>query len=276
MTRNQDILTTLRTLDAADRDVDPRGVRARIDLARILATDPSGHPSQQPSLRAGGRSDRPPSSSRTAWKLALAGGMVTAVAATVVVLPSITGGDRAFATWTPTPEGMSMEARANAAAECREAQENGPGVDYANDLHGADAVIVERRGVWTTVVLAAGNGFSAMCITDDSTRLFEDWFGSIGTPSNYTTPGPRDLVATDLGTGTIDDGHLSLAAGAAGSEVAEVVYRSRDHGEVAATVSMGRFALWLPGDELEDAVRNGVQVEVTYSDGSAGASRLHL
>ena len=276
MTRNQDILTTLRTLDAADRDVDPRSARARTDLARILATDPSGHPSQQQSLRAGGRSDQPPRRSGTAWKVALAGGTVTAVAATVVVLPSVTGGDRAFATWTPSPEVMSTEASADAVAECRKAQEDGPGADYANDLRGADAAIVERRGVWTTVVLADGNGFSAMCITDDSTRLFGDMFGSIGTPSNYTAPGPRDLVATDLGTGGIDAGELSLAAGVAGPEVVAVVYRSRDHGEVEATVSKGRFALWLPGDELEDAATNGVQVEVTYRDGSAGTSRLHL
>jgi hypothetical protein len=276
MTRNQDILTTLRSLDAADPDVDPRGARARADLARILATAPFGHPSQSPSPRAGGRSNRSLGSSRRAWRLALAGGMVTAVTAPVVVAQSLAGGDRAFATWTPTPAGMSAEASADAAGECRDAQENGPGADYEGDLGGAEAVIVERRGVWTTVVLAARNGFSALCITDDSTRIFGDWFGSIGTPSGYTTPGPRDLVATDLGTGVIDAGQLSLAAGVAGSGVAEVVYRSRDHGDVAATVAKGRFALWLPGDELEDAATTGVQVEVTYRDGSTRTSRLHL
>ncbi|MFI0448588.1 hypothetical protein [Actinomadura sp. 6N118] len=274
MTRNQNILTTLRSLDPADRDIDPQGARAQTDLARILATDPSG----PPSLRAGGRSDRPSRNSRTAWKLVLAGGIVTAAAAVVAVLPSITGGDRAFATWTPSPEGMAPEARAKAGAKCRETlQEHGAGAGYANDLRSADAVIVERRGKWTTVVLATRNGFRAMCIAGNSTYKFEDGFGSIGTPVNYTAPGPRDLLTTDLGTGTIDDGQLSLAVGAAGSEVAKVTYRSQDHGEVAATVSKGRFALWLPGDELDDdAVRNGIQVKVTYSDGSTGTSRLHL
>lgn len=268
MTRNQDILTTLRTLDAADRNIDPRGGRARTDLARILAASPSVRPSQQSSPRARGR---------TAWKLALLGGMITAVAATAVVaLPSITGGDRAFATWTPTPQGMSAKTRANAADKCRKAQKDGPGSDYANELRRADAAIVERRGEWTTVILAAGNGFSAMCITDDSTRLFKDWFGSIGTPSGYTAPGPRDLVTTDLGTGTIDAGHLSLAAGAAGSEITKIVYRSTAHGKVTATVSKGRFALWLPGDELKNAAKTGVEVQVTYSNGSAATHRLHL
>lgn len=257
----EDFTSTLRSLDPADRDVDPSSARARTDLARILSTD---------------LPDKPPKSSRTVWRLALAGAMAAAAAATVVALPSITGGDRAYATWTPNPQSTSQEAQVDAAAECREAQEDGPGTEYANELSGADAVIVERRGVWTTVVLADQTGFAAMCITDSSTGLFEDWFGSIGTPSDHTTPGPRELFATDLGTGGIDAGDLSLAAGTAGQEVAKVVYRSRDHGEVAATVSRGRFALWLPGNELENAATKGVQVEVTYTDGSTGTIQLRL
>jgi hypothetical protein len=265
MTRDQDILTTLRSLDAADRDIDPRSARARGDLARILATGPSGRPSRQWAPRTRGR------------RLVLLGGAATAIATTVAVaLPSFTGGDRAFATWKPVPQSMSAEERAAAADGCRAAQKNGPGTDYENELRDADAVIAERRGAWTTVVLATEEGFSAMCITDDSTRLFEDWFGSIGTPSGYTPPAPRALVATDLGTGAIGAGELSLAAGAAGSEVAKVVYRSPSRGEVTATVSKGRFALWLPGGELENAAKNGVQLTVTYSDGSTGTVRLHL
>ena len=52
-----------------------------------------------------------------------------------------------------------------------------------------------------------------------------------------------------------------------------VGHRSRTHGEVAATVSQGRFVLWLPGGELEDAPE-GVRVDVTYRDGSTGSARL--
>ena len=55
-----------------------------------------------------------------------------------------------------------------------------------------------------------------------------------------------------------------------------VVYQSAGHGEVAATVSAGRFALWLPGDELADASREGVEVEVTYRDGSSAVLRVDL
>ena len=56
-----------------------------------------------------------------------------------------------------------------------------------------------------------------MCITDESTLLFDDWIGSIGTPSGYAEPKSRQLIATDLGTGVLDAGELSLAAGQAGS-----------------------------------------------------------
>lgn len=71
-------------------------------------------------------------------------------------------------------------------------------------------------------------------------------------------------------------GELSLAAGTAGSDIFGVVYHSRTHGDVSATVSRGRFALWLPGDELKDASRNGVEVEVTYRGSRTGTSRLTL
>jgi hypothetical protein len=126
------------------------------------------------------------------------------------------------------------------------------------------------------VTLAGAKGFSALCITDESTTLFRDWFGSIGTPANYATPGPRDVVATDLGTGGIDAGEFSVAAGYTGSDVTGVTYYSANHGHVAATVSAGRFALWLPGDELKDASNDGVNVQVTYRDGSTATLRLDL
>jgi hypothetical protein len=95
------------------------------------------------------------------------------------------------------------------------------------------------------VAPTGADGFSAMCITDDSAHLFANaMIGSIGTPTDFAAPAPYQLVATDLGAGTMGAGDVSLAAGAAGSEVVNVVYRSREHGDVAATVDQGRFALW--------------------------------
>lgn len=267
MTRITDMLATLRTLDPADPDVDPHSPRARAALERILTIDPGQHQNHTP-VKA---------RSRRAFRLAAAA-CLTAItaAAALVILPSLTTGDRAFASWTATPSGLSAQAAADAAADCRGAQLDGPGAEYSDDLRLADVAIAERRGEWTLVVLAGSDGFSALCITDESTPLFRDWFGSIGAPANYATPDPRDVVATDLGTGRADAGELSVAAGYVGSDVTGVVYHSASHGEVVATVSGGQFALWLPGDELKDAGSDGVEVQVTYRDGSTATVRLDL
>jgi len=278
MTRIHDINTALRSLDAADHHVDSANARrARTDLQSILATDPSPDPLQQPWSSSADRVARPRSAARTTRRVALAGGMLAAVTAGLVVLPALTGGDQAFASWTRAPHGMSAQESTDAAAGCRQMQEDGAGAEYADALSSAEPVIAERRGVWTTVVLAGTDGFSAMCITDNSTHLFaKDMIGSVGTPTGYAAPGPRALTATDLGVGTMSAGDLSMVAGTAGSDIVGVVYHSRTQGDVSATVSQGRFALWLPGDELKDASSNGVEVEVTYRDGRTGTSRLTL
>ena len=277
MTRIHDINTALRSLDIADHHVDPANARARTDLQSILATDPSPDPLQQPWSPSADRVGRRRRAARTTRRVALAGAMLVAVTAGLVALPSLTAGDQAFASWTPAPHSMSAQERTDASASCRQMQEDGAGAQYGDNLSSAEPAIAERRGMWTTVVLAGTDGFSAMCITDDSTHLFaKDMIGSVGTPTDYAAPGPRDLTARDLGVGTMRAGDLSLAAGTAGSDIVAIVYHSRTHGDVTATVSQGRFALWLPGDELKDASSNGVEVEVTYRDGTTGTSRLTL
>lgn len=266
MTRTRDITAALRSLDAADGDFDP-AQQARADLRHILASDPV-----QTSAPSSGHRAR-----RTRRRFALAGGMVAAVTAAAVTLPSLAGGDKAFATWTRVPGGMTAHERAEAGDDCRARQEGGAGAEYAEDLRTAEPVIAERRGVWTTVVLAGPGGFSALCITDDSAHLFsKGMIGSLGPSASYTAPEPRDVVATDLGSGAVGSRELSLAAGTAGSDVAGIAFRSRDHGRVAATVSNGRFALWLPGDEFQDAAGDGVEFEVTYRDGSTDTIVLTL
>ena len=252
MTRITDMLATLRTLDPADPDVDSYSPRARAELERILTIDPGQRPDHTP-VKA---------RSRHSIRLAAAASATAITAgATIVILPSLTNGDRAFASWTGTPSGLSAQAAADAAASCRSAQLDGPGVEYSDDLRLADTAIAERRGEWTLVTLAGSGGFSALCITDESAPLFRDWIGSVGAPADYATPDPRDVVATDLGPGSVNNGELSVAAGYVGSDVTGVVYRSASHGEVVATVSGGRFALWLPGDELKDWSRDGVEVQ---------------
>jgi hypothetical protein len=256
--KTTDMLTTLRTLDPAVAPADPHGPRARADLDRILASDPG-----QPRTKA---------NPRKGIRLAAAAATVAVVATGIFMLPSLMNGDRAYASWTARPTGLSAQAAADAGNACRDAQLGGAGADYRDNLQRAVVAIAERRGEWTLVILSGANGFSALCITDG---LFRDWFGSVGVPA-VATAGPRDVVATDLGVGAADAGELSVAVGHAGSDVTGVTYRSASRGPVAATVSAGRFALWLPGDELKDASRNGVEVQVTYRDGSTATRRLDL
>ena len=272
--RTDPLVATLRQLDPADRHVDPVGPRARADLDAILATDPMA-PARRP-LAASARDVRPSRPVRTTRRFVLAGGLVAAVAAGMVVLPSLTGGDAAFATWTAAPGDMTSQQQAEAVTACRESQAEGAG-GHADRLAGADTVISERRGVWSTVVLAGADGFSALCISDDSAGLFTDaMIGSIGIPTGYVAPGPHEVVATDLGVGTMSAGDISLAAGVVGSDVVSVVYPSRTHGPVKATVNQGRFALWFPGDELMKAPSEGMDVEVTYVDGTTATALLAL
>ncbi|UKA60109.1 hypothetical protein [Arthrobacter sp. FW306-2-2C-D06B] len=277
MTRNQEIDALLRSLDAADHSGPVDSERADADLCRILSTDPARTPSERPSMKTAARNRTPGGNRWTSRRAAVVGGMVAVVTAGLVVLPSLSGGDPAFASWTRVPAGMTETERASAASECRESKKNVGGGMYADDVDSAAVTIAERRGVWTTVVLTGEDGFSALCITDDAVSLFgKGMIGSVGKPIPHTVPGPREITATALGTGTMSAGDISLAAGIAGSDILSVVYRSRTHGDVTATVSRGHFALWLPGDELRNASSDGAKVEVTYQDGTTGTSRLTL
>lgn len=259
---NLDDFGVLKTLDPAT-GADPHGPRARAALQRILRTRPDSAPAPARPRR------------RFAGRIAAGVGLVAATTAAVVVVPPVLGGDRAFATWTPRPAGLSATDQARAAEECRDRQAEGS-PEHAAELAAAGPAIAERRGTWNLVVLAGGAGFSALCVSDSSKPFFRDYFGMIGTTPPTARPGPRDLTATALGTGAIDQKELSVAVGLAGAEVEAVRYASRSHGDVDATVRSGQFALWLPGDDLARFGTGSVPLEVTYRDGSTATVRVDL
>ncbi|WP_152363026.1 hypothetical protein [Microlunatus speluncae] len=259
-----DELHLLKTLDPADQAPDPHHPRARAGLHRILATEPAA-----PAVRAR------PHRRRVAGRIAAATGLVAAGTAAAIVVPAAIGGDPAFATWTARPTAMSTADRAKAAEACREEHRSGS-PDYRDELAAATPAIAERRGNWSLVVLAGADGFSALCVADRPRPLFDAFFGSIGATRSADRPGPRELTATSLGTGAIDNHELSVAVGLAGAEVAEVSYTSPSRGRVLASVTDGQFALWLPGDDLAGASRRGVPLRVTYHDGSTATVTVAL
>lgn len=249
--------TLLHQLDPADCPKAELSDRARADLEWILSTD--ARPTAVPMRRAP--------------RVRVAVGLTAAAALAVagVLAPSaLRSGDTAFATWTPTADTLSTTERAQAGESCR--QELSDADPAAGRAHTA---LADRRGDWTTVVLSGDSGFSGLCVTDASTGWFrKDMIGSAGVATGLDPVGARGVVATDLGTGTMGAGDISLAAGFAGPQVASITIDTESHGVVAATVAGGRFALWFPGDELDD--RDTVPVEVTYADGSADTVKLEL
>lgn len=269
MLRNADLDRALRTLDPADRSATSQSTRARADLARIIATGPATEPPVSPVPRR-------PTTARGPRRALVSVAAVGAVATVVIAAPSVTGGDAAFATWVPDGTTLSGEDRAAAIDECRGAMEEGAASADVARLQAADSAIAETRGVWTSVRMTDGAGFSALCITDDSKRIFDDMIGSLGTPTGYAAPGLREILTTDLGTGSMDAGELSLAAGAVGEEVVGISYPDHDGEDVVATVADGQFVLWLPGDAFEDSATSGVEVRVSYADGTTSMQRLTL
>lgn len=253
----------LRHLDAADPAADAGSLRARTDLARILRTSRVSSTSPAP------RGRRP-----VARIVAGTASVAAAAAAVFVVLPSMTGEDSAFASWTPRGTALTATEAAQAADDCRTAQTDTAGNDLAAQLAAAQPAIAERRGDWTTVVLAGPGGFDALCVTNTSAA--GDMLGSIGVPDVDTSPAARAIEITDLGSGTIRSGDLSLVAGLAGDDVVGVSYRSPSRGIVEATVSDGHFALWFPGDELRAAESAGVDLTLTFANGSEESMRLRL
>jgi hypothetical protein len=249
--------TLLRQLDPADPPKAKLSKRARADLEWILSTD------RRPAATPPRRTPR----ARVALGLAAA----AAVAVAVVLAPSaLRSGDTAFASWTPTASTLSATEKAHAGENCRQE------LSHADSAAGrAPVALADRRGDWTTVVLSGDNGFTGLCVTDASTGWFrEDMIGSAGVATRLHPVGARGVVATDLGTGTMAAGDISLAAGYVGPHVVGITLDTESHGIVAATVASGRFALWFPGDELEN--RDTVPVDVTYADGSTATVKLKL
>lgn len=280
---HHDTFLLLRSLDPAEQEVAPRSERALRDLDRILSADgvdtamPSATPHDATPHDGTPPTSRPRPRRPRLRRVLLAAAAVVVTAAGLVAAPRALGGDPAFATWTAEPSGLSPAEAAHAAEACRDSRAVDGGTT-ADQVSRATPVVSERRGAWTTVVLAGDAGFSALCITDSSAPLFGGNIGSVGTPSTYRAPGAREVTATDLGAGTVGGGHwLSLAAGYAGPDVVRVTVPTRDHGPVEATVSGGHFAAWWPGAELEDVSRTGgLAVVLTYADGSTGTATLRL
>lgn len=264
--------SALHSLDPADHEVDPRGTRATDDLDAILATNPDTDstttaPRRQPTHRP-------------ARRLALTGAAVAALALGLVAIPAITTEDEdAFASWAAVPEQLAPQQQPEAADKCRNTWRSGPDISpwgvTSEDLDSAHVAVAEKRGSWTTVVLAGDDGLTATCTWGHQGPA------SAGLGTRDILPlDPREVRMFNVGGSSQgSQGDLSTIVGYAGDDVAGVTYNSERHGDVVATVGEGRFALWMPGDELHgedkrDPRQGGVGLKVTYVDGTTEDVRL--
>lgn len=270
---DQQIDTLLRSMDVAEQSSPPDPTRAEADLNRILSSQPviSSNSTMQFSQKL-----NKPKTQRRRRALTLAG-LAAAVTAGFVIMPALSGGDPAFATWTAAPGTLIGSERDNAVSDCRHSKQDVGGGMYSAELSAAEVAIAERRGAWVTVVLSGTDGFEATCTTDATAAWFrKGMIGSIGKPTNVTDLPARGIAATQLGTGTIADNPISIASGRVGTDVRGLSYTKADKEEVIATVAKGQFAFWLPGNELQNATDQGVPVHVTYSDGSSAIQVLNF
>lgn len=272
MKSDQNLDTLLCSMDAAEQSSPPDPSRARTDLNFILSSQPVSIVGSS-GLRTG---EEPTRSKAVRRRRAVAlGGLAAAVTAGLVVMPALSGGDPAFATWTATPGELIGSERDNAVSDCRNSKQNVGGGMYSAELSTSEVAIAERRGAWVTVVISGADGFEATCTTDATAPWFrKGMIGSIGKPTNASGLPARGIAATQLGTGTIADKPISIASGRVGTDVTEVSYTNSSNEDVIATVAKGHFAFWLPGNELQNATDQGVPVRVSYQDGSTEVQML--
>lgn len=263
----------LRSLDPAGV-VDPQLVsnaRAQDTLARILATDPAAANTLPPAPTGWVRGPA------LRWLVA---GMALVGVAALVIVPDLRQGDPAsptvrptyptltghteFASWTPTSKAVTPAEAAKAGRDCTAKWVRSGALGPPSGVGGTDsvplavhqnaaAVVVDRRGPWTFVLIEgdAEADFEATCMYNQN-GSGEPFTGSIegsaagAGPSNTVAVPSNTLAAGIRGAGAIDQDTYSWSTGRVGSEVASVVINTVEKGPVKATVHDGHFAAWWP------------------------------
>ena len=263
---------TLHRLDAADRELSPsQRDRSSATLERILASDP----------HAAAGTGAPRRTPRARPRLLLVAGAVAAAVTAVVVVPTVTGGSEAFASWSPTPVALDGAERAAALDACLVLQSNG-GDELALDPGaGASALIAEARGGWNYVVFTAvgtsGRELQGSCLVPDA--LVADprpgeggFFGGLGPAEDTAGPQARNVVREDSYlAGAIEDDAFVLAEGRAGVDVVGVEVTTPGGQHVDASLDNGRWAVWWPAgdDSIDNPELTGAPTyEVTLRDGT--------
>lgn len=175
--------------------------------------------------------DYRPRNRRLQPRLAVGGGVLTAGAATAVILSLTGGASTAFAGWSASPTKATMAQLGSADRTCRA---NVP-------LKGLPLALTDTRGPYTFEIYASKTQFSD-CMVGPS------FLNTNGTTSDgpYAPPAGQ-IILNPSHTTTADGQTFSMANGAVGPGVTGVTLNLDDGSQVTATVQNGWFVGWWPG-----------------------------
>jgi hypothetical protein len=253
-----DDLLRLRDLDAADPVLSAQQHdRATATLQRIMATDPDAPGA------GSAASVRPRRGPRRLLLTGAAVAVVAVVTAVALVLPTLSNGSQAFASWSPVPTPLAGADRAAAVHACLVLQgEGGGGLRYAADAR-PSVLVAEARGGWSYVVFTV-DGLSqplqGSCLLPDDVvadpRPGEGgFFGSLGPTADLTGPFlAADGVRQDsYGVGAIDREAFVYVEGRSGPDVRRIEVTTPGGRHVRASLARGHWAAWWPaGDDAMD------------------------
>ena len=258
------LFRTLRTLDAAPRRTPDEASRRRAEarLEQILAANPSGTPAAPPRVSP----LRP--TPKTRW-LALSAVAVIAIGALVIV-PTVTRPDPAYASWTPVPSTLTEAERTIAVTACLQSD---------GGLKSARPLLAERRGEWVGVVIdgemnaeVPATTSCLMHLPTGSDHAESLTWGSSGGQGAVPIGGQfTDGSISQFGGGGLFGlwarPTVSFNVGDVGSDVAAVTIVDADGQTVQATVDDGRFVAWWPGRAFGDETEGngGPAPSLTYS-----------
>lgn len=260
---------TIHTVNAALRDLDTAPETVLTDMerqhaadtfARIVATSGDDLPQAEPEL---------PRRRRT--RLLVPVGVLGAAGVTMAAL--LLGGTSALASWTPTPQALTSAETAAAAGTCR--------ANFGIAASGEAALLAERRGKWTYVLLSGPQG-EASCIMRNDVVGQDPGHGEVlgnyhAEPEAVPTVEPDRIVEMASQSSSIDEGWLRKESwltwvdGYAGDDITGVTVHTPLGFDVEASVDHGRFAAWwpsaMPSSKNLD-VMGAWSYTVTLADGS--------
>ncbi|MEV4345008.1 hypothetical protein AB0J83_11075 [Actinoplanes sp. NPDC049596] len=225
------------------------------DLDQLRSLDPARDYEPTPERRARATAaldqmfHRPrPAGRRLAFGAAALAAAAAVAFAAVQLMP--TGhGNRAYASWTPTPRAAAGAEVLPQALQCAAGW-----TDWKTPPTAADVVLAEKRGDTSLLLISKDGTDLTSCLILDPAQ------GPAGAEllDRSAPPPAADQVSTQTMSATEGThGWYSAVVGRAGADVTRVEIKLPDGTVVRATVKNGWWAAWWPGHEggEADAVR---------------------